>query len=129
MPVTDPVRRKVISQRYYQKHKKQIQQKRQDPAFKEKHRQFVRRHSLSTRYGITPEDYERMLKQQHGGCAMCDTTVPGTGKQFFDVDHCHRTGIVRGLLCGRCNKYLGWLEKNADLREVAEAYLGQFDPK
>ena len=52
---------------------------------------------------MTEEDYQRMLKAQNGGCAIC-------GKdEELHVDHCHDTSMVRGLLCRECNMDIGKL--------------------
>ena len=57
--------------------------------------------------GVTVEDYDRLLAAQGGGCAICGNP-PKTRR--LDVDHDHRTGKVRGLLCHRCNRALpAWL--------------------
>lgn len=64
-----------------------------------------RAYDLQRRYGITPEDYERMLKEQHGHCAICHE--PADTPTELNVDHCHETGVVRGLLCSNCNTGLG----------------------
>lgn len=53
--------------------------------------------------GVTPDDYDRMLAAQGGGCAICGNT-PKTRR--LDVDHDHRTKEVRGLLSHRCNRAL-----------------------
>lgn len=53
-------------------------------------------------YGITLDEYDLILKQQHGGCGICGVS-PKPGKSLA-VDHDHKTGIVRGLLCFFCNK-------------------------
>ena len=89
----------------------------------EKHAANKRRASLKA-YGITPEDYDRMLEEQGGRCAMCRTDDPGGhgGVKHFHVDHDHETGVVRGLLCDTCNRGLGTYEK---LRILAETYLGR----
>lgn len=61
------------------------------------------------KFGITLDDYNRMLIQQNGLCAIC-LNPP---KRFnLAVDHDHKTGLVRGLLCYRCNYGLGWLGDN-----------------
>jgi hypothetical protein len=53
--------------------------------------------------GVNDERYEKMLEDQDGHCALC----PGTGKtRRLHVDHDHKTGEVRGLLCYRCNRNL-----------------------
>lgn len=77
-----------------------------------------RRNALK-KYGITPEDYDRMLKEQ-GGCAICGATEPGGRGKNFHVDHCHSTGRVRGLLCHHCNVGIGMLRENF---EDAAKYL------
>jgi len=65
---------------------------------------------LRRKYGITSEDYERMLKEQKGGCAICGSTPK---KRRLAVDHNHKTGRIRGLLCFPCNYGIGWLKDNA----------------
>jgi hypothetical protein len=64
---------------------------------------------LKHTYGITLDDYEKMLAKQEGRCAICRTDRPG-GSGKFHVDHDHKTGTVRGLLCMRCNHTLGAFE-------------------
>src|SRR4051812_36221868 len=55
------------------------------------------------RYGITPEKYAEMLFAQGGVCKICKCP-PGSGKRtVLEVDHDHKTGEVRGLLCASCN--------------------------
>lgn len=69
--------------------------------------------------GVTDEQYERLLAAQGGGCAICGAT-PKTRR--LHVDHDHKTGAVRGLLCYRCNRFLhGWM--TAQWLNRAGAYL------
>jgi len=72
----------------------------------------VRRSTLMKKYGITLEDYDRMMKIQGGLCAICNKTNPNGFR--LAVDHDHETGQVRGLLCQECNGKLGWFETNID---------------
>ena len=68
-------------------------------------------------YGMTPEDYETILIRQNGGCAICRTK----SSRRLVVDHCHETGMVRGLLCDACNKGLGnFAERPATMRAAAD---------
>jgi Recombination endonuclease VII len=60
------------------------------------------------RYGITLQDYDRMLQEQNGGCAICHR-VPQAGERRLAVDHDHVTKKVRGLLCAFCNIMIGRL--------------------
>lgn len=62
---------------------------------------------LKKEYGISLDDYRSLLKKQKYRCAVC--MVLHTKKKPLHVDHCHETGIVRGLLCFKCNTALGKL--------------------
>lgn len=91
-----------------------------------------RRYSLGKNYGITPEQYDALLQQQGGACAICGEAEPPahgrTGKQFrLSVDHCHKTGRVRGLLCQKCNRAMGLLGDDPILVRNAIGYLKHHD--
>lgn len=95
---------------------------------KKKHPYRHRKHSLKRKFGITEADYDAMLAEQGGVCAICGRrpeTLKRGGKpaKFLDVDHCHTTGKVRGLLCLLCNTALGHLQHNPELLHKAIAYL------
>lgn len=62
---------------------------------------------LRKRFKITLEQFNKLLEQQHGVCAICGG--PPVMGQSLHVDHDHQTGQVRGLLCGRCNTGIGLL--------------------
>lgn len=67
------------------------------------------------KYGLSPEDYDRMFAEQEGKCAICNQPERAKlrGKiKALCVDHNHQTGEVRRLLCLGCNVKLGWLENN-----------------
>jgi hypothetical protein len=71
-------------------------------------------------YGISLEDYDRMLAAQGGGCAICG----GKRRGNLDVDHCHKDKFVRGLLCRRCNRrLLPASQDRVDRLEAAIRYL------
>lgn len=76
---------------------------------------------LRHQYGITLVDYDAMLAEQGGGCAVCG--VPSSGDRKLSVDHCHTSGRVRGLLCSRCNYALGLLDDRPELMRQAATYL------
>lgn len=90
------------------------------PEYKIKHYHHTRRWKFKTRYGITVEDYDRMMVEQQGLCSIC-RGVPG--KRGFQVDHDHNTGKVRGLLCEPCNRGLGQFKDDPILLRVAAQYL------
>lgn len=76
---------------------------------------------LQTNYGITLEDYNFLLEKQNEKCKICNNECP-TGKSLA-VDHNHKTGKVRGLLCKNCNIGLGMFFDNLDFLESAVLYL------
>jgi hypothetical protein len=73
--------------------------------------------NLKTFYGITKQDYAEMFEKQNGACACCGKVSP------LNVDHCHSSGTVRGLLCTNCNIALGHFKDDVDLIRKAIAYL------
>jgi hypothetical protein len=73
-------------------------------------------------YGLTVGDYERILTEQHGRCAICRTGDPGHTRAFH-VDHDARTGAVRGLLCSKCNRGLGHYDDSPARLRAAADYL------
>jgi len=87
-----------------------------------------RKANLAKYYGLTVADYNALLRQQGGVCAVCGKDEPNahgrTGKQFrLSVDHCHATGAVRGLLCQKCNRAIGLLGDDPVLMRKAISYL------
>lgn len=74
---------------------------------------------LRSKYGISPEDFTAMLAQQHNACGICERTFV----RKPCVDHCHFTGLVRGLLCRKCNVGIGQLEDNPVFARKSAAYL------
>ena len=77
------------------------------------------------RYGLTPEQYQTMLAVQGSACAICrrpfDLTI-GTPNSPH-IDHDHDTGALRGLLCGSCNRAIGFLQDSPNLTWAATQYL------
>lgn len=88
------------------------------------HPDYKKTHHHLRRYGITPEDYQRMFDEQDGKCAICGKTenLFGTSERLH-VDHCHKSGIVRGLLCGQCNVMLGASTDDPDIMRKGAVYL------
>jgi hypothetical protein len=83
-----------------------------------------RNNKLRRTYGITLEDYDRMFEEQQGRCGICSSEENNSkNTEHFYVDHCHATGIVRGLLCSGCNTGLGNFKDNEESLQAAIAYL------
>lgn len=73
------------------------------------------------KYGITVEDFNKMLEEQGGVCAICKSNC--NINRRLCIDHCHTTGKVRGLLCSECNSGIGKLKDDKELLKSALAYL------
>ena len=82
---------------------------------------------LLREYGITYDRYEEMLLEQSNLCAICRTEGFVMDKERHKlklvVDHCHSTGVVRGLLCHNCNRALGLLKDNLTTIANSMEYL------
>lgn len=93
--------------------------------WRKKNTAHVRTQHLARKYGVTHEWYETKLAEQGGHCAMCPETKVISGRKYLFVDHHHGTGSSRGILCYRCNTFIGQLEKPGWL-DAALAYLGKY---
>jgi hypothetical protein len=82
---------------------------------------------LRKKYGIGNEEYDRMFAKQDGLCAICGVSeakvADKTGPKPLGVDHCHDTGRIRGLLCGRCNQGIGLLLDSPAIMRSAASYV------
>jgi hypothetical protein len=77
------------------------------------------------RYGLSDAEFTALLASQDYRCAICKTPIAeGNGHNGLHVDHCHKTGAVRGLLCGHCNTGLGRFRDDPALLRAAIKYLG-----
>lgn len=110
-------RLKELNPSYHERQKKG--QKRWYGKHKER-RRFYSRVSRLRRYGLTVEEYETLLTEQDGVCAICKKAPK---KKRLHVDHDHDTGNVRGLLCFNCNFGLSWFKEEPRLLGKAKKYL------
>ncbi|MCK5017508.1 MAG: endonuclease VII domain-containing protein [Candidatus Peribacteraceae bacterium] len=78
---------------------------------------------LYQRYNLTPEQYADILAAQKGICAICGGV--NSDNKNLCVDHNHRTGKVRGLLCSMCNSMLGFATDNPDNLRKGIEYLNK----
>lgn len=74
------------------------------------HKLKRRNRSLKKAYGISNEDYKKILTYQKSVCAIC--LVPPKASKYLHIDHDHSTGRIRGLLCHQCNWYLGVIDSD-----------------
>jgi len=85
--------------------------------FRNKYPEKIRDSKLKSVYGLTLAEYEEKSKKQNGVCEICKTKSNRkngvTGKpENLVVDHDHKTGLVRDLLCHKCNMEVGIIENN-----------------
>jgi hypothetical protein len=76
--------------------------------------------------GITAADYWRMFDDQDGRCASCGRTEPSIfikTRTRFDIDHNHKTGEIRALLCQPCNLMVGLSGEDPDILQRVAKYL------
>lgn len=89
--------------------------------------------ALKTKYGITVDQYDTILQKQDYCCAICRQPETQRDTRYgqvlrLAVDHDHKTGRIRGLLCSACNTAIGKFNDDPDLIQSAIAYLKQQKP-
>jgi hypothetical protein len=84
--------------------------------------EVMRSRNLKAAYGITDEDYEEMLASQNGCCAICLVNVTDLSRKLV-IDHCHKSGKIRALLCATCNSALGFAKDSSEILRRAADYL------
>lgn len=82
-----------------------------------------RRAHLKRNYNMSLEEYEKRLLEQGDKCAICENYHRFDKYGVLAVDHCHKTGKIRGLLCFKCNTILGSVNDNIDTLKKAIKYL------
>jgi len=83
----------------------------------------IRNNNLKKNFNISLEKYTNILKLQNNRCAICLGDNSDAKGKIFAVDHCHKTGKIRGLLCRGCNVGIGNLKDNPELLEKAAMYI------
>ncbi len=114
---------KILHANYYAKNKEILNKKaaiwrKKDP---EKTKANNRRKHLRVTYNLTIEDFENLMLLQNGVCKICkQINVFG---RHLAIDHCHKTGKIRGLLCNPCNQGLGAFRDDLERMQNAINYL------
>jgi Recombination endonuclease VII len=109
------MRDKVKQSAYMKEHRKK---------FPEKFHARDRLYHLKNNFGMTEEEYGKLLNQQAGVCAICRRKCV-SGRRLA-IDHDHTTKKVRGLLCMKCNRSLGGFDDDPQLLVRAIDYLLEF---
>ena len=93
--------------------------------YRVKHREQIRTRGRLARYGLPKEKFKQMWTGQKGCCAICDNPLD---LRKYRIDHNHRTGKVRGLLCSACNTAIGLFKDSPVTMIKALRYLYDNDP-
>jgi len=110
---------------YYYAHRDDPEwRKRQSESKKLRTPEERRRDTLKSRYNMTPEEYAALVEAQNGVCAIC-SREPTTKEGKLGVDHNHKTGAVRQLLCRYCNHLVDILEDKGELVLKAYQYIAR----
>jgi Recombination endonuclease VII len=96
--------------------------------WKKKNPDKVRAQWVKQMFGLSYTEYLSLYEKQHASCAICKTPLLLYGSKddtdkIANVDHCHTTGKVRGLLCRKCNTALGLFNDNITAIKMAAEYL------
>jgi len=108
---TDPSIRRASSVRSYHKHKSR-----------------VKNQVLIKKYGLSLDEHSFLSAEQNHQCLICNILFSETRHRVAYVDHCHKTEVVRGLLCGKCNVGLGHFNDDPLILLKAIAYLEKSKP-
>ncbi len=122
----DKAKQKVSRRRcYLAKRKEELQRNKE---WREKHKERRARANRNNRllrtYGITADQVDHIRDEQDNRCAICRETLEGHSN--CRIDHNHKTGKVRGLLCNACNLMLGMVKENPMILRYAINYLSRW---
>jgi hypothetical protein len=114
-------------QRSYYHNETEEQRKHRKEYDKEHHskrRDKYNAHHREWRYGISPDEYNRLFESQNGRCAICGKPQSEL-KKALHVDHNHDSGEIRGLLCFTCNAGIGFFHDDIEVLRAAVLYLNK----
>lgn len=111
----DPVKRSISNKRYREHNRKIVQERFRKWAKSNPER--IKNNKLKHYYGITLSDFNSLVKKQDEKCALCKK------KEKLVIDHNHKTGRIRGLLCKRCNYLMAGVDWYYGQQAVIDVYL------
>lgn len=131
MPYKDPQKAKDRMRRNYLKNReKQIQRqkdRRKANPFEVDTKNIISKFKKRSGLPMTYEEYLILYKRDNGKCQICEKI--NDTKRRIALDHCHRKNIVRGFLCDRCNRGIGFLLDDISILEKAIIYLKKYEKK
>lgn len=93
-----------------------------DPEFRERRRAAVRKSQRKAKYGLSDEQYQQLRDDSKGVCKICKKPPHSDGRSLH-IDHDHKTGKVRGLLCTSCNLFLGKIHESVEILQIMITYI------
>jgi hypothetical protein len=114
------------NEKYYQQNKEKI--KHINKKWTKNNKKRIRDTKLRAKFGITLEEKEQLFEAQDQSCAICKSKKNNKNRDW-DVDHCHNTGVVRGILCSNCNRGLGLFQDSPECLFNAYIYLNDWKQK
>ena len=108
------------SKNYYTKNKKELILKTKTYALENKEK--IKSAKMRRKFGIAIEEKILLFAKQGNKCAICGCTENNVGRDW-DIDHCHKTGKIRGILCSNCNRGLGLFQDSSEYLKQACKYL------
>lgn len=125
--------RSLRYKKYYRKNKKRIaaRQKahRAKPQVKLKIKEQSKFYSIRRKYGLTKDQFEKMIKAQKNCCAICQDEFNTANYACVDHLSINNNIVIRGLLCYWCNLALGYLKESAEIVETAYNYIKYYENK
>lgn len=126
--MSDKEKKREYQKKYYQKNKERIIQRTAQWNKNNNHKHQFRQ-QLKKRYNMTLDDYDLMFELQGGKCAICSQPeqqeFSGVVRRL-SVDHNHKNGKVRKLLCQRCNAAIGMVKENIGILLNIIEYLNEY---
>jgi hypothetical protein len=96
------------------------------PTWRSRHPEKAKAHDTLKRFrkhGLTETEYTQMIRRQFGRCLLCEVEFSTLPRSKIAIDHCHRTGKVRGILCFACNLFIGHAREDVLSLQRAIRYL------
>jgi len=113
--------RTEYSKLYYQTHReKRIANQLK---YNRNHKEKIKNSRLKRIYNISIDEYNNILLTQNNRCAICKKPLDLQNPKHVHIDHDHKTGKVRGILCNKCNSAIGYLNDNIEYIKNALEYL------
>lgn len=97
-------------------------------AFRKKHPDYEARMNIQKLYGLSWGEYNKLLEEQGGLCAICRKPQYTGRVKRLSVDHNHKTKKIRGLLCSHCNRAIGLFMESVEILRQAIEYLRKYEP-